>query len=246
MMIQPLSGAGYFLRGLGLIGAPGVRRYVVLPLAINIVVFGVLIWAAVGQLEHLIDWITPGLPEWLAWLAWLLWIAFVFATAVVVFFTFSILANLIGAPFNGLLAEAVERHLTGEGPAQGGGLAAALKQAPVAIADELGKLLYAVKWAIPLLLLFVIPVLNLAAPLLWALFGAWMLAVEYADYPMSNDGLKGSKMRRRLAEKRVLSLGFGGAAMLATMIPVINFLVMPAAVAGATAMWVEQFRAREI
>ena len=38
----------------------------------------------------------------------------------------------------------------------------------------------------------------------------------------------------------MLSLGFGGAVMLATLIPLFNFLVMPVAVAGATALRVEQ------
>ncbi|MCP4040723.1 MAG: sulfate transporter CysZ, partial [Gammaproteobacteria bacterium] len=33
---------------------------------------------------------------------------------------------------------------------------------------------------------------------------------------------------------------FGAAVTLALMIPVVNFLVIPAAVTGATAMWVEQ------
>jgi CysZ protein len=38
----------------------------------------------------------------------------------------------------------------------------------------------------------------------------------------------------------MLSLGFGGAVMLATLIPLFNFLVMPVSVAAATALRVEQ------
>ncbi len=244
-MVQPVSGAGYFLRGLKLLGAPGVRGYAALPLAINVVVFSLLIWLAVDQFGALLDWMMPRLPDWMAWLAWLLWIVFALTALVVVFFTFTIVANLFGAPFNGLLAEAVERHLTGAEAAEGGGITEALKQAPAAILDELRKLLYVVTQAIPLLILFLIPLLNLAAPVLWALFGAWILAVEYADYPMGNHGLKGKEVRRLLGEKRLLSLSFGGATMVATMIPGLNLLVMPAAVAGATVMWVERFKSVE-
>ncbi|MEZ5582290.1 MAG: hypothetical protein R3F37_05475 [Candidatus Competibacteraceae bacterium] len=42
----------------------------------------------------------------------------------------------------------------------------------------------------PLLVLFVIPGVNVIAPLLWLVFGAWMLALQYADYPMGNHGLR--------------------------------------------------------
>ena len=38
----------------------------------------------------------------------------------------------------------------------------------------------------------------------------------------------------------LLALGFGGAVMVATAIPLVNFLVIPAAVAGATVLWVER------
>ena len=68
--------------------------------------------------------------------------------------------------------------------------------------------------------------------------------MEYADYPMSNHGLKLPEVRQKLGEKRLMSLGFGGMVMLATMIPVGNFFVMPVAVAGATAYWVQQLRKR--
>ncbi len=239
---SPVAGAAYFTRGLKLLGEPGLKRFVAVPLAVNIAVFGVLLWFAFGWIEALVEAFLPQLPDWLAWLAWLLWIAAGLAALVIVFYSFSIVANLIAAPFNSLLAEAVERHLTGTAPPGGDGLAAALKGAPVALLDELRKLLYFAKWAIPLLLLFVIPGVNLIAPLLWALFSAWMLAVEYGDYPMGNHGLRGKEQRQRLAERRLLSLGFGGVTLLATLIPVLNFLVMPAAVAGATAMWVERMK----
>jgi CysZ protein len=84
---------------------------------------------------------------------------------------------------------------------------------------------------------------NIAAPVVWMLFGAWMLAISYVDYPMGNHGLGFPEQRRRLRERRYLALGFGGAVMCALAVPVVNFLVIPAAVAGATALWVERLGA---
>ncbi len=42
-----------------------------------------------------------------------------------------------------------------------------------------------------------------------------------------------------------MAMGFGGAVMLAVMIPVLNMVAMPAAVAGATAMWVDHYQKKE-
>jgi CysZ protein len=37
----------------------------------------------------------------------------------------------------------------------------------------------------------------------------------------------------------MMSLGFGLAVMISTVLPLVNFVIMPAAVAGATVMWIE-------
>ncbi len=242
-MGNPVLGASYLLRGLALLNAPGVRRYVYIPLLINVLIFAALLWLATDQFGVLLEWIRPDLPAWVpAWLVtaltWLLWVLFGVSAVVVVFFTFSIVANLVGAPFNGFLAEAVERHLTGGAPpGSGHGIAG---EVAVALKGEAIKLVYFVSRAVPLLLLFLIPGLNLAAPFLWLAFGAWMMALEYSDFPLGNRGLSFPAQRRAAGEKRLLVLGFGAAVSVGTMVPLFNFLIMPMAVAGATAMWVEQ------
>ncbi len=245
MLGQSLTGAAGLLRGAKLIATPGLRRFVIIPVSINILVFALSIWVLVQQFTPIVEkWITY-LPGWLAWLEWLFWLIFALAAILVVFYTFALLANLLASPFNGLLAEAVEKHLTGQPLPPGGSILSALKETPSALIDEVRKLGYFLLRAIPLLILFWIPLLNLAAPVLWVLFSAWMMAVEYCDYPMGNHGLRFGEQRQRLGQRRMLSFGFGGATLLATMIPLVNFLVMPAAVAGATALWVEQLRAIE-
>jgi CysZ protein len=238
MISNPVTGAGYFFRGLTLLNKPGVRRFVIMPLLINILIFAGLIWLSADQFGGFIDWMTPTLPDWLLWLTWLLWLIFGLMAFIVLFFSFSILANLIGAPFNSFLAAAVEKHLTGQAlPDSGKSL---WQEVLEAILGELKKILYYLLWAIPLLILNFIPGINLLSPLLWAVFGAWMLSLEYMDYPLGNYGLTFPAIRRKISEQRMLSLGFGGTVMLATLIPLFNFLVMPVAVAGATALRVEQ------
>jgi len=162
----------------------------------------------------------------------------VLTSLVAIFYGFSILANLIAAPFNGLLAEAVECHLAGT--SLQGDWRQLLRGIIPGIMSELRKLLYFVLRAVPLLLLLLVPLVNVAASVLWVLFSAWMMTVQYMDYPMANHHLFFREQRARLRKRPLLAWSFGGLVMLCTLIPVLNFIVMPAAVAGATAIWVRE------
>ena len=238
------TGMHYVFEGLRLIRQPGLRRYVAVPLLVSVVFFSAAIMGLVYWLEALIEWLLGYLPDWLSWLQFLLWPVFFLLCVLLIFYSFSIITNLIAAPFNGMLAEAVEKYLTGQ-PIETGGWKALARDIVPSLVSELRKLLYFLLRALPLGLLFLIPGVNLAAPFLWALFSAWMLVIEYVDYPMANHLLHFSEQRRRLRQRRLLSLGFGGSSLLLTMIPVLNFLAMPASVAGATAMWVAEMKDRE-
>lgn len=242
MAVNPMSGARYLIEGMRLIKRPGLRRFVLAPLLINILVFAAAIWYGLSQFESFLLWIQTKIPTWLQWLDWLLWPLFIIALLILVFYSFTLVANLIASPFNGLLAEKVELHLTGRPLNEGGGWKKAMTELIPTLLDEIRKLLFALLLAIPFLILFLIPGINLAAPVLWFLYTAWILTLEYSDYPMGNHGLKFREIRARLRQRRLLGLGFGAATAALTMVPVVNFIVMPSAVAGATAMWVRELR----
>lgn len=238
---NPAAGARYLLRGFALLRRPGLRRYVAVPLLLNLTVFGVLIGFSLSQFGDWINLLLAQLPGWLDFLRWVLWPLAVLLLLVAAMLLFSTVANVIAAPFNGLLAEKVEALLTGEQPADGG-LAAALKSAPRSIGKEIRKLFYYLPRALLVLALSLLPPLYPVAPLLWFALGAWMLALGYCDYPMDNHGYSLQRVRRTLDGERLTSFGFGAAAMFGTMVPVLNFLIMPAAVCGATLYWVERLR----
>jgi CysZ protein len=171
-----------------------------------------------------------------------LWPLFAITLVLIIFYTFTVIANLIASPFNGLLAEKVELYLGGELPNQPTGARQMVKDVVPALLSELRKLLYFLLRAIPLLILFLIPGLNIAAPFLWMAFSAWFLAVEYGDYPMANHKLAFKQQHNRLKQARFSSLTFGGGLTLMMMVPILNFIAMPAAVAGATLFWHERLR----
>ena len=236
------AGVGYALRGGRLLTQPGLRRFVIGPVAINVVVFAFAI-ASFGQLfQHMIDRFCVGWPDWALGVAWL-----VFGTlaAVAVFFTFSLVANVLASPFNGLLADAVERHLTRPGEVLEFSWKKLLAETGRALTAALRKLFYFAWRAVPLLILSVIPGLNLLATPLWILFGGWMLAIEYLDCPLGNHGRLFPSAVETLRGERRMALGFGVSLSLLTMIPLLNVLAMPIGVAGATAMYCAHFAPRQ-
>lgn len=233
MQAPVLSGPQYLREGLKLVLSPNLRLFVLLPLAVNLLLFGGLIYFAGHQFGLWLDALMPTLPDWLSFLSYILWPLFVALLVLMVFFTFTLVANIIAAPFNGFLAEKVEVVVRGEDtfPAFSWGELAAM--VPRTFSREMRKLGYFLPRAIGLFVLSLIPVVNVVAAPLWLIFGVWMMAIQYIDYPADNNKMSWQDMLAWLRQKRWQSLGFGGITYLALMIPGVNVLMMPAAVAGS-------------
>ncbi|MGL5286986.1 CysZ protein [Aeromonas sp. RU39B] len=239
---QPVGGAAYFLRGFSLINRPGIRAFVLIPLLVNMVLFAGAFYALLLQLDKLFTWLHGLVPDWLSWLNYLLWPLALLSILIIFSFLFSSVANWIAAPFNGLLAERVERELTGVGPADSG-MVDVVKDMPRTFRREWAKLKYYLPKAIGCLILFLIPVVgHTVAPVLWFLLSAWMMAVQYVDYPFDNHKVDFVTMRDTLKQHRGKCLSFGALVTLFSAIPVVNLFVMPVAICGATALWVDEMR----
>ena len=111
---------------------------------------------------------------------------------------------------------------------------------PRTLSREMRKLGYFLPRAIGLFILSLVPVVNVVAAPLWLIFGVWMMAIQYIDYQADNNKMSWQDMLAWLRQKRWQSLGFGGVTYLALLIPGVNVLMMPAAVAGATLFWVRE------
>ncbi|TFF42259.1 sulfate transporter CysZ [Pseudomonas sp. RIT623] len=240
MQAPALSGPQYLREGLKLVLSPSLRLFVLLPLAVNLLLFGGLIYFAGHQFSLWVDALMPTLPDWLSFLTYILWPLFVALVVLMVFFTFTLLANVIAAPFNGFLAEKVEVVVRGQDTFPPFSWAELLAMVPRTFSREMRKLGYFLPRAIGLFILSFIPVVNVIAAPLWLVFGIWMMAIQYIDYPADNNKMNWQDMLAWLRSKRWQSLGFGGITYLALMIPGVNVLMMPAAVAGATLFWVRE------
>ncbi|WP_213989877.1 sulfate transporter CysZ [Sodalis sp. dw_96] len=240
--IKSRSGFHYFLSGWRLITLPGIRRFVILPLLVNILLLGGAFWWLYTRLHLWIPQLLEHMPRWLQWLSYILWPLSILAVILIFSYFFSTVANAIAAPFSGMLSEQLEARLTGQ-RLPDSGVVALMKDLPRVMHREWQKLGYYLPRALILLFLHFIPVFGqTAAPVMWFFFGAWMMTIQYCDYPFDNHKIGFAAMRQALRRHKIRNMQFGAMVGLCTAIPVINLLILPVAVCGATAMWVDNYR----
>ena len=233
-------GASYLMRGARLLKHPSLRLFVIVPLAVNIIIFGSMIGMTLSYISGLMDSLVASIPDWLDFITWILWPLIGLTVSLITGYLFTIVALIIASPFNALLAEKAEELITGKPVDSLEGLGAALLAMPRGVMREIYKLLYYVPMALFVLLLTIIPGVNAISPVLWFLLGAWMMSIQYMDYPMDNHQLSFADVKEAVRGRRLSSMGFGGMVALCTSIPVVNFFVVPAAVVGATLLWCEE------
>ena len=234
---QFIQGFKYPFTSFGLLLKPGIRLYVIIPLIINILVFTLAIIYIASNLNEFINTLK-NLYELLYWLPRP--VSFI-VDFMLVLLCCSILVH-ISAPFNNHLAWAVEQTLSDE-PTATQKKPGLLRPGFLGLRSEAQRWLYYIIWSLPLLLLFLIPIVRLATPLIWLLFIAWTQALQFSEYPMGNHGLLFSEQRKKLISNRPLVLGFGVGVLFLVLTPVLNFIVIPAAVIGATRMYMTHFKA---
>jgi CysZ protein len=201
-------------------------------------------WLLYGLIVDFYEAAMLTVPEWLQFLSWiitpLLWLIGGLMTG----YVSTLIVLMLTSPFHALLAEKVEEAITGEPVPALDGIAAALLEVPRALFRELRKVLYYVPMAVGVLILTIVPLFNAFAPLAWFLLGAWMMSLQFVDYPMDNHRLAFRDVRDACAARRLSTIGFGGTVAFFTGIPLINLIVIPAAVIGATLLWCEELRPR--
>ena len=235
------SGPQYLLNGFRLIFAPKARRYIILPLLLNTLLFIGLWYGGYQLTDSLIQWFHQAVPSWLQWLGFLFYFLYILSMMIVTIYCYGILAVLIGSPFYGMLSEHIQAKLSNNPPPEMSNIEI-LAMIPKAVLREIRKILYYIPWIILILICTFIPVLNLATALMWFAFGAWVQAIQYIDYPFDNNQKSFAELKITLSQNKGLALSFGGMTMLFMMIPIVNIFTIPAAVAGATNMWVDRWQ----
>ena len=223
---------------------PGLRRFVIVPLAANMILFSLMGWALYEMISDFYEAALLTIPEWLQFLSWIITPLLWLIGGLMSGYISTLAVLMLTSPFHALLAEKVEEAVTGEPVPSVEGVAAALLEVPRAMFREIRKVLYYVPMALGVLLLTLIPGLNAFAPLAWFVLGAWMMSLQFVDYPMDNHRLAFRDVRDACAARRVSTIGFGASVAFFTGVPLLNLVVIPAAVIGATLLWCEELRGR--
>ena len=233
-----------FLAGVGLLGrglasyarSPGLLLLGMLPALITFVLLVggfVAVASFLGPESRVLtwfanDWPTTGrdLVRALAQIA----ILGVYVLVSIVAFTGLTLA--VGDPFYEKISERVEDRL--------GGLPGAVdrpwwKELGRGILESVRLVTLSVVIGVLLFLGGLLPAVGqTVVPVVGALVGGWVLAVELTGVAFARRGLRLRDRRRVLRRHRWLTLGFGVAVFVCFLIPLGAVLLMPAAVAGAT------------
>ena len=228
----PPNGINALSYGFKLLVRPGLKRYAIMPLLINIIIFGIGLYFTFSWIETLRLQFEAWLPSWLDVLSYILWPLFIISAGVIIVYLFTTITQILASPFNAILSEKVEASLNLPTATTESNLSfwQALKNAPI---REISKFVKSLKWIALMIILSFVPGLNLLVPLI----AGWLMAIDYLDYPADNRGYSFSESIKHIQSNRFNHLLFGLIVSLVSLIPIVNLFIVPAAVAGGTALW---------
>ena len=237
------SGINNLIQGAKLLAKPQLRLFIIVPLLVNMLIFSLAFWFLFSSITAWIESYMGSFPSYLSWFTYIIWPFLVISLVFTFSFLFSAIANIIAAPFNGLLAEKTEKLISGQLDYEEMSITDLLKDMPRILKRELQKVLYYIPRIIGCFLLFLVPVVGQTiAPIIWFLFAGWMMAIQYLDFPFDNHKISFKEMKATLAKDLIPNLTFGLAISFCTTLPLLNLIIMPIAVCGATFSWVERYK----
>jgi CysZ protein len=229
-----------FSEGLRLIFSPGFRRFIIIPLLLNLLIFILLSSFALDYMHSALAGLEANLPHWLLWIKWLLWPLLILIMLIAYGYSFNLITTIIAAPFLGFLAEKIEAQVTGA-IATDEPLSSLI---PRTFKRELIKLGYFIPrslcMALLILALMLMPGANLIGAVLGGLWGSWCLAIQFCDYAADNHQIPFIQVRKELGKQKLNSFAFGGIVLCGSMIPIVNIFITPLAVAAGTIYWVRK------
>lgn len=221
---------------------PRLLQYVVIPFLINLVVFSGAVYLG---LDFFGNTVVEYLPQGEAWywsvLYWFFWVVAVLLTAVLVFFSFTVVGNLLASPFNDLLSERTEEVLGGKVNEESFSLGRFIRDAWQTILLEARKM-----WVFVVIMVLILP-LNLLPGVGNSLYTVlavsltlFFLCFEYLGFVMVRKHQFFREQKNFILARKFLMLGFSCGVMVLLAIPFFQLLCIPLAVVGATRIWCEE------
>ena len=223
----------YLLKGVNALFTKGLKRFILLPLLFNFILFSGLFYVIYHYLfPYSVEAINQ-LPAWLHFLQSIFFIIFFISFFLLSLSVFTVIFSVIAAPFYGLLAEKAQALLFKS-------TTPAVSFATVAwrsIKRQGQFLLYYFPRFFGMCVLFFVPFIQPIYPFLWFAFNAWMLSIQCQDFVMDNNLIDFKPMKDKLQQKKWVTLGFGSMINFGCAIPILNILTIPAAVIGSVILY---------
>jgi CysZ protein len=243
-VVRPVAGFargfGYPLKAVSLFRKhPGLVKYLAIPFFINLTVFSLTVYFGLDLFQNMLETYAPSTDVWYGIvLYYLAWIVALLLTTVVVFFSFTVIGNLIASPFNELLSEKTEIFVSGPLAEERFTLGRFWKEAGYAIGVELKKLVIFAGCMLALFAINFIPgigslIYAVLAPILTLFF----LVVEYLAFVLMRKHMSFHQQRRYIFRHPVMMTGFACAVFCLLAVPFLQFFCIPLAVVGATLLW---------
>ncbi|MCK5912598.1 MAG: EI24 domain-containing protein [Desulfuromusa sp.] len=229
----PLRAGKFFRR------KPGLLKYLAIPFFINLLVFSLTVYFGLDLFQGMLETYAPSTDVWYGVLLYYLaWTVALLLTTVVVFFSFTVIGNLIASPFNELLSEQAEVLISGTQNEESFSLRRFWQESRVAIVVEIKKLSVFVVCMVLLSGLNFIPVIgSLIYAILAPIFTIFFLVVEYMAFVLMRKQLSFAEQRRYIFKHPILMFGYGCGVFCMLAIPFVQFFCIPLAVVGATLLW---------
>lgn len=233
-------GLGTPFRAIGFIFSNlGLSRYFLIPLSINILIFGAGTWAFIHYYSDLLGVLVSN-PE--VWYQYILYYAVAVALgllfALFLVFGFTIVGNLIASPFLDVLSERTEERLTDKKIDEPFSFKVLAGDVKAAVGNELKKIGIFILIQVILLLCNFIPVIgNIIYAVGSPIFVIYFLAFEYLDFTLSRKRMAFGEKWNFMKQNKGACMGMGASFFFTTIVPFVNFFVMPVAVIGATLLY---------
>ncbi|MCC6157767.1 MAG: EI24 domain-containing protein [Deltaproteobacteria bacterium] len=213
---------------------PKLMKYFAVPVAINTLVYSLGAWFFYSNLSALLHWIFQDPETWYMKLAFYA-LGFVIAAvfSLVLIFTFTAVGMILAGPFMEVVSEKVDEIRLGRKTApQGTSLVADVVRS---LGTQVKKIVLFLLIQGGCLLFHFLPVIgNIFATVMQTVVAFFFLAWEFWDFPMDVRRMDFARKKDLILRYKATALGFGAVCFVYMLIPVFNFIMMPASVAGAT------------
>jgi len=226
------AGLRDYMSGYGLVlSVPSIRKWALIPMALNLLLFTALAFLVFWFAGDAVRAIFGEAHSWYGRVGHvLMWIVTLLVGLLAVVALSLVLSSVIAAPFYTRLAEATLRHLTGREIGVAGPV---WKMALVSIWQEMQKLAIFLGVQAVLLGIGFIPLIGIVVSIGVTVL---LLAFEFADYALEAYGLGVTDRYRFVLARKAGFAGFGAGVFVTTLVPFLNIVTAPAAVAGAARM----------